>query len=146
MLYSKQSVYYNITIDGRTRNSNMANDITDLNINDRITKFQDQLKDEYVHRIPLRYFTDLSKINVPLKIYFRIIKCHLETEMKKLFESKKKVTTIPAPDVKIIFTRLPFIQYEQFLLDKNLRQYLQTIISEKNLKNMCTKNTDTKNI
>ena len=124
----------------------MANDITDLNINDRITKFQDQLKDEYVHRIPLRHFTDLSEINGPLKIYFRIIKCHLETEMKKLFEFKKKVTTIPAPEVKIIFTRLPFIQYEQFLLDKNLRQYLQTIISKKNLKNMCTKNTDTKNI
>ena len=43
--------------------------------------------------------------------------------MEKLFESKKKVTTIAAPDAQIIFTRSPFIQYEQFLLDKNFKQY-----------------------
>ena len=54
MPYSKQSVYYNkTTIDRRTHNSNTANDISDLNINDRIIKFQDQLKNEYVYNIPL---------------------------------------------------------------------------------------------
>ena len=89
-LYSEQSVYYNkTTIDRRTHTSNTANDIADLNINDRITKFQDQLKNEYVYRIPLRYFIGLGKINFPPKIDFRI-KCHFETEMKKLFESKKR--------------------------------------------------------
>ena len=31
----------------------------------------------------------LERINFPLKIDFRI-KCHLETDMKKLFESKKR--------------------------------------------------------
>ena len=62
-----------------------ANNAKDLNINDRISKFQNQLKDEYVYKIPIRYFTDLSKINFPVKIDFRI-KCHLETEMKMLFE------------------------------------------------------------
>ena len=46
--------------------------------------------------------------------------------MKKLFESKNRVTTIGAPDAKIIFTKALFIQYEQFLLDKNFRQYLET--------------------
>ena len=51
--------------------------------------------------------------------------------MKKLFESKKKVTTIGSPDAKIIFTKSPFIQYEQFLLDKNFRQYLETIMVSK---------------
>ena len=90
MPYSKQSVYHNkTTIDRRTHNSNTANDISDLNINDRITKFQDQLKNEYVYNIPLRYFIDLGKTNFPLKIDFKI-KCHLENEMEKLFESKKK--------------------------------------------------------
>ena len=136
MLYSKHSVYYNkTTINRRTHNSNTANDKTDLNIDNRITKFQDQLKNEYVYRIPLRYFTDLCKINFPLKIDFRI-KCHLETEMKKLFKSKKKVTTIAAPYAQIIFTRLPFIQYEQFLLDKNFRQYLETILVSKKILRM----------
>ena len=96
----------------------MLNDITDLNINERITKFQNQLKNELANRIPLRYFTDLGKINFPLKIDFRI-KCHLETKMKKLFESKKQVTTVGAPDAKKTFTKTLFIQDEQFLLDKN---------------------------
>ena len=37
-------------------------------------------------------------------------------------------TAIPAPDAKIIFTKAPFVQYEQILLDKNFRQYLETIM------------------
>ena len=37
-------------------------------------------------------------------------------------------TAIPAPDPKIIFTKAPFVQYEQILLDKNFRQYLETIM------------------
>ena len=41
------------------------------------------LKNGQVHKIPLRYFTDLGKINFPTKIDYRI-KLHLETEMNKL--------------------------------------------------------------
>ena len=48
--------------------------------------------------------------------------------MKKLFEPKKRVIAVGAPDAKIIFTKAPFAQYEQFLLDKNLRQYIDTIM------------------
>ena len=55
---------------------------------------------------------DLGKINFLLKIDFRI-KCHLETDVKKLFESKKLYgakNTIPtSPNGKIIFTKAPFI-------------------------------------
>ena len=104
-----------------------------LNIDNRISKFQNQIKNEYVYRISLRHFTDLGKINFPLKIDSRI-KCHLETEMKKLFESKKLTATgsaIPSPNAKIIFTKAPFIQYEQLLLDQNFRQYLETIMVSK---------------
>ena len=40
MLYSKQVMYYNKTmIDRRTHNSTTLNNIMDLNINKRITKF-----------------------------------------------------------------------------------------------------------
>ena len=134
--YSKQPVYFNrTTLEQKTFNSTTANDITDLNINERITKFQNQLKNEFIYRIPLRYFTDIGKINFPLKIDFRI-KYYLETDMKKLFESKKKVTAIGAPDAKIIFTKAPFLQYEQFLLDKNFRQYLETIMVSKKVLRM----------
>ena len=67
--------------------------------------------------------------------------------MKKLFELKKRVTTIGGPDAKSIFTKALFIQYEQFSLDKNFRQYLKTIEGfKKNLKDGSSKNTDTKNI
>ena len=63
------------------------------------------------------------------------IKCQLEKEMKGLFESKEVLATnsaLPSPDAKIVFTKAPFIQYEQLLLDKNFRQYLETImVSEK---------------
>ena len=47
---------------GGTTNGQKANDAKDLNIDDRTDKFHNQLKDEYVHRIPLRFFTDLGKI------------------------------------------------------------------------------------
>ena len=61
------------------------------------------LKSEHVYRVPLHYFCDIGKINFPLKIYIKT-KYHLERDMKKLFQSKKKVNAIGAPDVKIIFT------------------------------------------
>ena len=84
----------------------------DLNIDQRIAKFRNQLKNEHVYRIPLRYFYDIGKINCPTKIDYRI-KLFLETNMNKLFESRKLLaagTAQPAADAQIIFTRTPFIQ------------------------------------
>ena len=77
----------------------------DLNIDDRITKFKNQLKNEYVYRIPLRYFTNIGKINFPTKIDYRI-KLFLETDMKRLFESRKLLATgtvLPSCYVQIIY-------------------------------------------
>ena len=53
--------------------------------------------------------------------------------MKKLFESNTKVNAIGALDAKIIFTKVPFLQYEQFLLDINFRQYLKIIMVSKKM-------------
>ena len=132
MLYNNKTLDYNkATIDRR----NTAVDITDDNLNDRIDKFQDQIKSELTYRIPLRYFSDIGKINFPFKIDSDI-KCHLETKMKKLFESKKRVTPIGTPDAKTFFTKASFIQYEQFLLGKNFRQYIETIMLSKNILTM----------
>ena len=41
---------------------------------------------------------------------------------EKAFWVQKTVTSIGALDAKIIFTKAPFIQYEQCLLVKNFRQ------------------------
>ena len=85
-LYNKKKVAYKkLTIDRRTYNSTTPADITDNNLDDRLDKFKDELKNEYDYRIPLRYFCDIGKINFQLKIDFKI-RCHLETDMKRLFE------------------------------------------------------------
>ena len=79
LFYSKRKVSYNKTItERRTYNSTVSADITDDNLDDRLDKFKDQLKNKYVNRYPLRYFSDIGKINFPLKIDFKL-KCHLET-------------------------------------------------------------------
>ena len=166
MLYSKQHVYYNdVSIDRRNQNGDGLNTATlsaaqivtlkkyyatDLNIKDRISKIKNLLKNENIYGIPLTHFTDLGKINFPTNIDYTI-KCHLETEIKKLFESRKVLTpgsALPTPDVKIIFTQAPFVQYEQILLDKNFRQYLETITvsKKKNLRMVSSKNTHAKSI
>ena len=88
-LYSKKNVSCNkASIERRTYNSTTAAGITDDNIDDRLDKFKDQLKNEYIYRIPQRYFTDTGKKNFPVKIDFKI-KCHLETEMKDFLNLKK---------------------------------------------------------
>ena len=120
-----------------------TNHAKDINIDDRMTKFQKQLKSEHVYRIPLRYFTDLGKINFPTKIDYRI-KLFLETDMKRLFESQKLLATSTAMstlDLKIIFTKAPFIQYEQILLGKNFRQYLEIMMVSKKILRMGTQKT-----
>ena len=59
--------------------------------------------------------------------------------MEKLFESRKVLAAgvaIPSADALIIFTKAPFIQYEQILLDKNFRQHLETIVVSKKILRM----------
>ena len=54
--------------------------------------------------------------------------------MKRFFQSRKVLASgsaLPTPDVKIVFTKAPYIQYEQILLDKNFIQYLKTIMVSK---------------
>ena len=89
LLYSKKSVIYPDNADRRVYNSNDPDDITDNNIDERIAKFANQLNSKFIYRIPIKYFCDLGKINFPVKNDLKI-RCTLETEIKKLFESKKK--------------------------------------------------------
>ena len=153
-LYSKKPVYFASELYDRRNHNSAGVDFTglnavqqlerrkqhakDLNIDERISLFQNQLKKVFVYRIPLRYFSDIGKINFPTKIDYRI-KLFLETDMDKLFESRKALaanSAIPAVDAEIIFTRAPFVQCEQILLDKNFRQYLETIMVSKKILRM----------
>ena len=165
LLFSKKIVYFasksydrrnynskDLTYTGLTTAETTAkkkNHAKVLNIDETISLFHSQLENEFVYRIPLRYFSDIGKINFPTKIDYRI-KLFLETNMGQLFESRKVIAstaTIDEADAEIIFTRAPFIQYEQILLEKNFRQHLETImVSKKVLRMGAQKNTDTKNI
>ena len=127
LLYSKEPVFYANTVYDRRNFNGKDVDTTvlstadatkkkkaqaiDINITKRIELFWNQLKNEFIYRVPLRYFSDIGKINFPTKIDYRI-KLQLETSMGKLFESRKllssSTTSAPEPDVDIIFTRAPF--------------------------------------
>ena len=107
-------------------------------IKERIAKFQNLLTNEPIYRVPLRYFCDIAQINFPTKIDYRI-KLFLETNMNKIFKSKKLLAAgvaLPNADAQIIFTKAPFLQHEQILLDKNFRQYLETIMVSKKILRM----------
>ena len=93
---------------------------TDDNLEYREDKFANQIDSKYVYRIPLKYLCDLGQIFFPTKIDLKI-RGTLQINMKQLFESKKKVNAIGAPDTQIVFVRAPYLQYEQILLTKNFR-------------------------
>ena len=55
MFCSNKTVAFNKrTIDRKTNSSKTAADITDSNLKDRTDKFQDQIKNKCIYRIPLR--------------------------------------------------------------------------------------------
>ena len=103
-LCSKKPVYFASTLYGRRNHNSTGVVLTgfttekqkerkekhakDLNIDERITLFKNQLKSEFVYRIPLRYFSDIGKINFPTKIDYRI-KLFSETKMDKLLSLEK---------------------------------------------------------
>ena len=69
LLNSKKAIFYNKTsLDRRVHNGageiqtpKKRKNATDLNIQERITKFHDILSDEHIYRVPLKYFTDMEK-------------------------------------------------------------------------------------
>ena len=154
LLYSKEEIVIPYGLDRRVSgiildgNKRVIHNVTrsDGNFRDR-EKFRNQLKDEYMYRIPLKYISNIGKINFPTKIDMKI-RLTLETDMKKLFESDKNHTKVkngkdpnstdlsdfepdptpPTPDIQIVLLKAPMIQYEQLTLDTNFRQYLETIL------------------
>ena len=118
------------------------------NFNEREAKFRNQLKNKYVYRVPLKYICCLGKINFSTKIDIKI-RLTLETDMKKLFESKANLNSglkageiqrstnkadynigdaLMTPDAQIVLLKAPMMQYKQLTLNTTFRQYLETIL------------------
>ena len=97
-------------IDVRIIQPQLANR-TDENLTYRIAKFQNQLKSEYVYRIPLKFLRDLRLVNQCFKFITKYI-LTLETEMQRLFETNvnQNVDVLPRTvDADIVFTGAPYI-------------------------------------
>ena len=108
----------------RLNDTNTDADRTDKNLGSRITDFHDQLGKNFFYRIPLKFFTDLGLVNFTHSSDTKFI-FTLESNLNKLLEDNKKVTSIPRnPNAKIIFHDHPYIQYQQILLDDSFLAYL----------------------
>ena len=62
MLFNKKPVYLaKVSYDRRNYNFKEKKELhaTDLNINERISLFQEQLENEHISRVPLRYLSDI---------------------------------------------------------------------------------------
>ena len=133
LLYCKDK---GILAGGRDRrqNNTTAADApkrTDANLTKRTEIFQDQLKNEYVYRIPLTFLCNLGLINQCIELNTKLT-LMLETEINKLFETNGQNTNLPVnDDAEIIIMSAPYIQYEQIELYSTSRAYLQnTFISQ----------------
>ena len=135
LLYSNKKVTLNNANRHRGLNNTLAAnaaDRTDASLSDRIAKFQVQIKNKFVYRIPPKFLCNIGKINqcIKLKTKFTLM---LETELKKLFGTNPNdVTNL---DAEIIFTDAPFIQYEQIKLNNNFIAYSESsLLLENNLR------------
>ena len=136
LLYSKKKVAIGNNTDRRDHHTGNGEDAahrTDENFTQRIEKLQDQLKNEYIYRISLKYLCDMGVVNQCFKFNTKYI-VTLETDMQRLFQTninQAANSILSTVDASIVFTSAPYILYEQFILENNFRTYLEgTMISK----------------
>ena len=81
LLYSKKPVVIRGGGDRRAHRTNDANvaNRTDENLTDRITRFTDQLQNEFINRIPLKFLCNVGLANQCFKFNSKYI-LTLETD------------------------------------------------------------------
>ena len=124
--------------DEHTANAENANNRIDDNIDERIQKFQNQLKTDYFYRIPLKYICNLGKVNQPIRFNTKW-RITFEQDMQRLFEANTNLGAAAGlpdtVDAKIILKSTPYLLYTQFKLNTNFRNYLETaLVSESKLR------------
>ena len=128
MLYYNKPVYLDDDDDRRLHNSATDNDRTDPNVTYRIAELKDYIFQKHVYQIPLTLICDLGTCNFAMKTDNRII-ITLERKFNKLFESNKKVTTIPTePDALIQIYDRPYVSYQEINLTKGADVYFTGIL------------------
>ena len=117
LLYSRKKVKLPTGKDRRdehTAAGEDADDRTDENLNQRIDKFQNQLKNTCWYRIPLKFLCDIGFVNTPIKFNTKW-RLTFETNMQRLFESKTNRTAAAgyptSVDAKIILESAPCLLF-----------------------------------
>ena len=126
LLHSKKPVIIIGINDTRIHKNDNELYKTDDSLEDQQVKSGSQIDKKYVYRVPLKYFCALGKINFPTKIDLKI-RCTLQTEMKTLFESKKKkYMELERQMLTLYLQGLPFLNTRKFcsrkILDNILKQ------------------------
>ena len=137
LLYSKKKVKLPDDEDRQDERTTAGEDadIRTDNINERIQKFKNQLKNVYWYIILLKYICDLELVNTPMKFSTKWL-LTFETNMQKLFESKTNQAADGLPntvDAKIIIDLTPYLLYYQFDLDDVYRMYFKSAMVSENL-------------
>ena len=133
MLYYNKPVYLDDDDDDddddrRSHNSATENDRTDPNLTYQIAELEYYIFQKHVYRIPLTLICDLGKCNFAIKAGNRII-ITLERNLNKLFESNKKLTTIPTePDALIQIYNRSYVSYQEINLIKGADIYFTGIL------------------
>ena len=138
-MYSKKKVpIYSTNSDRRTHYTTTTATTgqgMDKNLTDRMAKFQDQLKDEYVYRIPLKFLCNLVLVNQCFEFNTKYI-LTLETDMRKLFVTNANQSMDASPgsiDADVVFTGVPYIMPKQFQLGYNFKIYLEGTLQSKHV-------------
>ena len=102
LLYSKKKVKLPADEDKHNTHAAAGEDAdnrTDDNIDERIQKFQNQLKNIYWYRVPLKYIVDIGQVNTPIKFN---TKWHITFEtdlLNVIFKNYLKVKQIKVQQV-----------------------------------------------
>ena len=128
MLYPNKPVYLDKNVDRRPNNDDDVNKRSDPNLIYRIVKLKDYIFEKHGCRIPVSLIVDLGLVNFAIKADTKII-ITLEREMNKLFETNRKIVTIPAqPDALINIYDRPYISYQELKLTETADVYLSGIL------------------
>ena len=118
MLYSNEPVYLEKNTDRRPRNDTDDNKRSDPNLTYCLKELKNYIFQKHIYRIPQSLIVDLELVYFSFKTDLRIV-ITLQRSLNKLFESNKKVTTIPeSPDAFINIYDRPFISYQEINLTK----------------------------
>ena len=114
--------------DRRPHNDNDDAGRTDPNLTYCIAQLKNYIFEKHIYRIPLGSIVDLGLVNFTFKTDLRIF-ITLERNLNKLFESNKKVNTVPEnPDAFINIYDRSFILYQEINLTKNADLYFIGIL------------------